>query len=155
MKSVLTKLNNFIHFSPHDRSLLLQALVLLPLIHGALRLFGFKRAIATLNRVSTRESNALDGAQRQAWRTSQLVRSAARRGLVSGNCLSRSLTLWWLLRHQGITSELRIGVRKEPGQFLAHAWVEFMGHPLNERGDVRQQYTAFEKQILPEAVRWA
>ncbi len=64
--------------------------------------------------------------------TNVMVQAAARHGVYSATCLPQSLTLWWLLRRQGIKSDLRFGARKEAGLMEAHAWVELSGIPLNE-----------------------
>jgi hypothetical protein len=66
-----------------------------------------------------------------------------------GNCLSRSLTLWWLLRQQGLEGTLRIGTRFKDGQFQAHAWVEYDGQPLNEEPQVYYTFTVFAQAIKP------
>ncbi len=47
-------------------------------------------------------------------------------------CLPRSLALCSLLREQGHPAVVRIGVRREAGQLLAHAWVELDGDVLGE-----------------------
>ena len=83
-------------------------------------------------------------------RTLRFMRLAVQHGFYGGNCLSRSLTLWRLLRRQGITCDLRIGVRKKEGQFQAHAWVEVQGYPLNDNQQVHQRYVAFEQAIVPK-----
>jgi len=50
----------------------------------------------------------------------------AARYVPGATCLSKSLTLAWMLRGRGIAAEIRIGV-KTAGQFEAHAWVEHEG----------------------------
>lgn len=47
-------------------------------------------------------------------------------------CLPRSLALCSLLRERGYPAEVKIGVRREAGQLLAHAWVELDGEALGE-----------------------
>ncbi|WP_198032901.1 lasso peptide biosynthesis B2 protein [Mesorhizobium sp. L48C026A00] len=81
----------------------------------------------------------------QAQETARLVSIAAYRGSYSGNCLKRSMTLWFLLRRQGIEAELRIGTRKADGKFEAHAWVEYRGKVLNDTVDVGERFAAFER----------
>ncbi|SIT58922.1 conserved hypothetical protein [Mesorhizobium prunaredense] len=81
----------------------------------------------------------------QAQETARLVSIAAYRGSYSGNCLKRSMTLWFLLRRQGIEGELRIGTRKAEGKFEAHAWVEYRGKVLNDTVDVGERFAAFER----------
>lgn len=45
-------------------------------------------------------------------------------------CLERSLMLYWYLRRAGAPVEYRMGVQMYP--FLAHAWVEHRGAPIND-----------------------
>ncbi|HEU4561556.1 MAG TPA: lasso peptide biosynthesis B2 protein [Longimicrobium sp.] len=45
-------------------------------------------------------------------------------------CLEQSLALYVLLRRRGVSADLRLGVRPYP--FMAHAWVELHGEPVNE-----------------------
>lgn len=48
-------------------------------------------------------------------------------------CLTRSLALCSLLRERGHEAEVKIGVRREHGAFLAHAWVVLHGDVLGEQ----------------------
>jgi len=45
-------------------------------------------------------------------------------------CLERSLMLYWDLRRAGVPVSYRMGVQMYP--FLAHAWVELDGEPIND-----------------------
>jgi len=83
-----------------------------------------------------------------------MVRIAADHGLVRGNCLERSLTLWWLLGRHGIETELRIGARTVLGQFEAHAWVERDGIALNDSKDVGERYSPFDWIQAPAKVKF-
>jgi transglutaminase superfamily protein len=74
---------------------------------------------------------------------SRMLDAASRRGVVRGNCLSRSMTLWWLLRRRGIPAQLRIGARKIGNQLEAHAWVEVAGRAVNDSDDVQIRYAPF------------
>lgn len=86
--------------------------------------------------------------------TARLVRLAARHGLYHPSCLEQSLAILWLLRREGIAAELRIGVRKEAGQLLAHAWVECLGFPLNETADNVGRYRQFDLMPAPWRVKF-
>jgi hypothetical protein len=70
----------------------------------------------------------------QSWgvirRDQRLVLLAARNHLYWMGCLRQALTLKGLLGAQGIATELRLGVRKEPNQLFAHAWLEFEGRSI-------------------------
>lgn len=81
-----------------------------------------------------------------------MVNAADPHGLVHPSCLAKSLTLWWMLGRQGISSSLRIGIRKENGKLQAHAWVEREGVALNEPEDQHRHYAAFDAALasLPE-----
>jgi len=57
------------------------------------------------------------------------------------------MTLWWMLRREGIPGELYIGARKEEGRFEAHAWVELGGQVLNDGAEVHQHYARFDAPI--------
>lgn len=50
-------------------------------------------------------------------------------------CLEQSLTLYWLLLRSRVRVTFRIGAL--PGQFAAHAWVEYDGRPVLESELVR------------------
>lgn len=84
-------------------------------------------------------------------RIGYLVNSAAHNVLPAGNCLTRSLCLQWLLRRRGVPTDLRIGVQLANGQLLAHAWVEYGGHPLNDTPDVAERYAPFGQKYTAKA----
>lgn len=142
----MTKLRKFRKLSRFERKLLLQAFFLLPATALAFRLFGLKHLRATLPPIpnsETKQAETLAQAQ-NAQCIARMVRIAATHGFRRASCLVQSLVLWRLLRRHGIASELRIGTRKAENQFQAHAWVECGGVPLNDSGDVRDSFTAFD-----------
>lgn len=119
-------------------------------MHGDVRWIGFKQLCRLLTRWSA-QGTSLPQAEQGRLTISQgeqALHRAVQHGLYSGNCLSRSLMLWWLLRRQGVDSALRIGVRTVDGQFQAHAWIEYQGQPLHEIQDVHQHYTAFHDELF-------
>lgn len=149
----MTSWSRLRQLSSAERWLLAQALILLPLTALALRVVGFWRWQTTLARLAPvdRAPAASDTATllRQGRALARLVDVAARRGLYRASCLPRSLTLWWLLRSRGIDNDLCVGVRKEEGQFEAHAWVELRGLVLNDPNHIRQRFVAFDRAIRP------
>src|SRR5207245_11375809 len=76
-----------------------------------------------------------------------MVNAADRHGLVHPSCLAKSLTIWWLLARQGISSHLRIGIRKKEEKFEAHAWVERDGIALNEPAEHQYTYAALDAEL--------
>jgi hypothetical protein len=141
--------------SGEERALLAGAFLLLPATAFGLRVLGFTRMrkiFAGAAPVANAGDRA-DGDADRAARTERLVRVAARYCLWRPSCLPRSLTLWRLLRRQGIETELRIGVRKQFSRLDAHAWVEHHGAPLGDAHDVRERYAAFGESIVSGADR--
>ena len=55
-------------------------------------------------------------------------------------CLPRSLVLQRLLRLQGISSDLRIGVQHCEAGLVAHAWLDYQGHPVGEPEDIDSRF---------------
>ena len=141
---------NFYALSWGERWLLLQAAALLLVIAAALHFMNFQQVHSLLTRfTSANPENSGDAALQKASVTSRLVQAAAGRMPFSITCLVRSTALWFMLRRQGIDSEIRIGVNQEEGSFHAHAWVEFAGIVLNDRADIHSRFIPFEKITVP------
>lgn len=142
-----------------ERSLFLQALLLFPTLAIALKLWGLQRVQRHLSKRSARATASMrsrllaqrltQSAATQACisRTTALVEMAGRCLPRWANCLKRSLVLWYLLRCQGISPSLRIGVRRVRGEFQAHAWLEYQGEVVNDVPGVHSAYAAFETAI--------
>jgi hypothetical protein len=128
----------------NSRRVYASAFVAAPLFWLALRTFGLARCMAW---IQPRESgpHLQDG---DLAAIAGLVNAAVTRALGSHQCLTRSLVLLWLLARRGTAAQLRIGVRKQGGHLLAHAWVEAGGTPLNDDPDAVRDYTAFDA-LLP------
>jgi len=54
------------------------------------------------------------------------------------------LLVWWFLRRRGLGVKLRIGVNNR-GEFLAHAWVELEGRPVNDSPGVTEGFHPFDR----------
>ena len=147
---MLESLRRFSALGRPAQALFLRALGMLPLVSLSLRLRGFHRTRTTLERHLSLSPAPEDGesVKKQAALTAHMVHAADRHGVVHPSCLAKSLTLWWLLGRQGITSRLRIGVRKENGKLEAHAWVEREGAALNEPEEPHRHYAAFDRELL-------
>ena len=141
----------FFQLTWQERWMLLQAFVFLPLIAIGLHCMNFQRLSSILARFSPVPGEVCsDAAMQQAAATTHLVQAAASRTPFKITCLVRSAALWFLLRRQGIGSEIRIGVSQQESTFKAHAWVESNGIVLNDRNDIHNQFAAFEQIILPD-----
>jgi hypothetical protein len=143
------RLRRFSALERPAQKLFLRAVVLLPLVTLSLRWRGFRATQAALQRFLSNTSREPDPAQvsKDAALTAHLVNAADRYGMVHPSCLAKSLTLWWLLGGQGISSHLRIGTRKEKEKFEAHAWVECNGAALNEPDEHHHHYAAFDEEL--------
>jgi len=133
------------------QTLFLRAAVLLPLVSFSLRWRGFRATQAALQRFLSNAMPEQDSgsAQARAALTARMVNSADRHGFFCSSCLAKSLTLWWLLERQGITSHLRVGIRKENEKLKAHAWIERDGAVLNEPEEHHRHYAAFDESFPP------
>jgi len=129
-----------------------RAAILLRLVRWSLRLRGYGKTYTSLQK---RLHPQAPGAETrpevrdEVQVKCRMVRAAVRYSLAQFTCLEESLTLWFLLRKQGIPACLRIGVRTENGKFEAHAWVEHDGEALNQPEEMHRHYAAFE-QDFPE-----
>jgi hypothetical protein len=133
-----------------DRWFLVQAAALLPVLSLALRLAGLRRVQAALERLAPHPGpqEGVDPLAEERVRSrARLIRAAATHGWYRANCLPQSVLYWWLLRRRGVDAELRIGVRKEAGGMVAHAWVEYRGLPLNDRAEVHMKFRPFSQAI--------
>jgi hypothetical protein len=147
LKLLKRKYQIILNLSRRERSLLCQALWLLPIVAILVNLKGLRFSQEMLLRLPTRSSSVADAVAEidRVWMTERMVRVAVRYNHLWTNCLKQSLVLWILLRSQGIVSELRIGVQRESNKFSAHAWVEYQGVVLNDTDDVRQRFQAFDR----------
>jgi hypothetical protein len=129
--------------------LFLRAAALFPVLTVSLKLRGFQATKNSLQRLLANKASREDSqAERSAVEiTSRMVLAAARHSPIPCTCLERSLALWWLLARQGITAQLRIGVRKDRQKFGAHAWVECNGQPLGEPEAPHLHYAAFAEEM--------
>ncbi|NEO87481.1 MAG: lasso peptide biosynthesis B2 protein [Spirulina sp. SIO3F2] len=140
---LLRKLRTAWRLSPEARSQFRTAYLLLFWIAIAMHLRGLRWTRQRLRRWSDSPSNPRpDGLKT----TLAMVRLAVRYSPWA-NCLRQSLTLWTMLRWQGMATELRIGLRRVEGKVESHAWLEYQGQVIGDRPDVQQDYRAFEAAI--------
>lgn len=113
-------------------ALTLRALVTFVVLDLGFRLLGFDRVYRRLllRRRGPAEAWEEAAGRRQAALTFQAVQRATMLYYrTRDDCLPQALTVFDLLRGQGIPAEICFGVRKFP--FGAHTWVESYGEPLD------------------------
>ena len=146
MKATIEAWHRFRQLNAQSQRIVVKAAVVLAATWIGLRVAGYRRWKRLLDlRASARHaSEAGTAAKESALAVARLEASAARHLLLRTNCLEQSLVLWWLLRRRGIAAELRIGARKENGQFEAHAWVELEGVVLNDAQGQHLHFAPFD-----------
>jgi hypothetical protein len=119
------------------------------IFHLALLLLGFKGLMKTLNAFPSKNTNQYFlKSNEEAFILKKLVNPIFKKIRKSkyhlSNCLSSSILLWWILKKQGLDTQIIIGTQKNNGKFKAHAWVEYNYFPLNENKAIRDAYSVFE-----------
>jgi hypothetical protein len=129
----------------------LRAAVFLPAVSVSLKILGFQATQKSLFGFLRDSANRphLDFIEpfqenEHARLAARMVNAAVYHIWPASSCLEKSLALWWILRTQGICSELRIGGRKIKDKFEAHAWVEREGAALNEPQQEHRHYAKFD-----------
>jgi hypothetical protein len=131
-----------------EKRVFLSVVMLLPLFWVGLRVFGFARLQAWLERAPLVQKTRPAVDELAAF--GRLVNTAANRAPGPVTCLTRSMLLRWLLRRRGVASDLRIGVQFVQGKLEAHAWVEYANMPINDAPDVARRFAAFNEPLSPE-----
>jgi hypothetical protein len=109
--------------SPGERSLLLRTFFLVGFLRVALCLLPFTRVNDYFaHRARHRPIRQDIAASRLVW----AIRTAAA-FIPRATCLTQALAAKYLLERSGRSAQLHLGVAKENGQFLAHAWLECDG----------------------------
>ena len=123
-------LRRFRALSPRRRRLALRSVLVVTAVRIGLTALPFARLRAVLRRIESRPTRATDKilpAEELAWAVSRVSRYVPR-----ATCLVQAMALELLLARAGHPAELRIGVAKEHGELVAHAWVETDGQRLLE-----------------------
>ena len=144
----------FAALSRAEQNLFLRAVCLLPIMACSSAIFRWGKMQSWIERRDfrcRRKGNA-NGAGASV--IERMVFSAARYGIVPGNCLSRSLTLCYLLKREGYNASLRLGGRRLGESFEAHAWVELEERAFDAPDDLRTFFTPFpanpSKELIPQ-----
>ncbi len=134
-------LRKFRSLNAMERSLLLHAVLLVAFLRAVLCLLPFSRVSDYMGRRAKRRPIRQDIAtSRLVW----AIRTAAAR-IPHATCLTQALAAKYQLERSGHHAQLHLGVAKENGVFLAHAWLECDGETVLG-GDIADRYaplTAF------------
>jgi hypothetical protein len=127
-----------------EMGLLAHALVIVPLISFGLRVLGFKRLKGLLQRQNRNEAQVTGQPLDTMYQIARMTNVVGGRLPLPATCLQRSVALWWMLNQRGIDSAIVIGVHKDDRKLHAHAWVEYAGIVLNDRPEVRSEFTVLD-----------
>ncbi len=119
------RIGTFLGLPAADRWLALRAACWLVLARLALSTLPFARVQELAALASRRMPIAGLAPGRVAWAVETTARS-----IPGASCLTQALAADVLLRRQGETPALRIGVATDSEDFEAHAWLELHGRPL-------------------------
>lgn len=131
-------------FSPAQRWAFCQAWCWLPLMWAALKAWPLPRLHARLMAHIQHLPPPTSAQLAEARALGEAVNAAARHTPFPATCLSRSLVLLWMLGRRGVAAQLCVGARLQNGQLDAHAWVEILHQPVNDRPDVALVYPPFD-----------
>jgi hypothetical protein len=124
----MKRLRSLIRLKSDNRNLLIYTFILLNLVRLGLWRLSFAQLQRYLDRISqTGRSLEIYRIQTLIW----AVERSSRYSPGTVKCLARALTTQVLMRRQGYSSELRIGVAKnQQGVIQAHAWVVYQEHVI-------------------------
>jgi hypothetical protein len=109
-------------------------MMMLALLKASLAVAGFGRTWRWIQRDAERAASFaashVDADRSSVARVEYVVAMAAALYPGEAACLQRSLLLYWYLRRAGVPVRYCMGVQMYP--FLAHAWVEHRGEPIND-----------------------
>ena len=127
-----------------ERRQLLETIAFSVLVPVGFRLFGVAQTQKWLRQWAAAGRGEAPDASIEIIRSLQRAQRIVKHSVgINGTCLTRSLTLWALLRRRGVLTELRVGIRRHEGKLEGHAWVEFDGQPVNESQDVTGTYCTY------------
>lgn len=145
---MISVFRRFYQLSPFERRMFVRGVVLLPATACALRFFPLRDVLHLMSPRGMRDRFGAEGKQQETRRLAEaaqrMTEAASRYGIVRGNCLSKSIVLWHLLRREGAPATVHIGGRKEGSKFAAHAWVELDGRVINDSDTTRDFFVPLQ-----------
>ncbi len=131
----------FFRLPAESKRFVLRTILILPMTHAGLKLFGLNRLLPRIQSLSPDIRELPEPSLQEVQTYARLFSAVARRCPLPLQCLGRSVALCWLLRQQGIDATVHIGVRKENNALDAHAWVQSGNFVINDTENVAERYT--------------
>ncbi len=138
--------HRFWHWPFGKKIYFIQLIVIIPIIDISICTLGLRRTTNLLNKWPYRDKCPTVTEAHTILQDAVAVFSIALHYIpFKGKCLSQSLSLWWILKHAGIETDVKIGTIKTRKKFKAHAWLERDGVPLIDSHEVLQNFHAFKR----------
>lgn len=122
-----------------------ECLLRVTIVRWALKVAGYERTRQWIERRIARAAVTGDGDAQVVAAIEYAVAFGAALFPGRAQCLERSLVLYDYLRCRGITAQMRLGIQRYP--FMAHAWVEYRGEPINDVPEHVRIFTAFDAAV--------
>ena len=122
-----------------------ECLLRVTIVRWALKVAGYERTRQRIERRIARVAVVGDGDPVVVAAIEYAVAMGAALFPGRAQCLERSLVLYDYLRCRGIAAEMRLGIQRYP--FMAHAWVEYRGEPINDVPEHVRIFTAFDAAV--------
>ena len=124
----------------------LESLVRVAVVRGALKVLGYDRTRRWIDRRLAGVAVVGDGSPPVVAAVEYAVAMGAAFFPGRAQCLERSLVLYDYLLCRGISVRMRLGVQRYP--FMAHAWVEYRGVPINDVPEHVRIFTALDAPVV-------
>lgn len=121
----------------HDKLTVTAFAFALPIISLGLRVLGYRRTRALLDRLPAHAAGAkctTDDWVARGHHWAHLARLGARWTPANTSCLRQAVLVHTLLRRHGLQPHIQFGVDGRQGAIDMHAWVELDGQPLGQPG---------------------
>lgn len=136
--------------NPLQRRYFLKAVIVHWISLSAIRTVGFGKYFQWINQLLARQASAnrsINGVSSQIQKA-MIIEKACRYTSHSSTCLSRSITIYWIMQRQNIPVDLQIGFRIREKILEGHAWIELDGQVLNDDGEVQSLYTIIDNKNI-------
>ena len=143
MARLLRHIGIFWRFPRQDKRLFVLAWWNLLLVHWRLRGQPYQEVLDWASRVPGNPGPATSRPDALAVR--DIVAKAARYHLFELTCLRQALAACRLLSRQGVPCEIKLGVRREQGQIMAHAWLRVDGRDLPILGSGEKDFSELQQ----------
>lgn len=147
---MFSKFRTFLSLPGRHKVIFLKIALIVPLVEIGVKTLKFKRTFNILRSLASRKSKHPENEQNLVYSHIDQAYIYHKQFFSFGNCLARCLTIWFLLKREGIETEIKFGMKKETEKLLAHSWIEYEGQALIRKSEIDENYIPFSESILTE-----